>query len=195
MPVELIAVGLDGDDSTRSRCRIRPAGLSVIFEPPPGAARQLPQQSPIAAEGGTQDPGNRPHEPAVIRRFENLFGHPLYEGRYSLGLAGRTEVARLAGKSEQVLFVTAPTADAGKAVTQDPAFEKTLHRLLNHRPKGSVIFLVEGSVGLSELLPVMFQARVEGALLGVPLAVDRGLTHHLNRTFEYGETVNYKQSG
>ena len=184
MPVELIAIGLDGDDSTRSRCRIRPAGLSVIFERPPSAARQLPQQSPIAAEGGTQDPGNRPHELAVIHRFENLFGHPLDEGRYSLGLAGRTEVARLAGKSEQVLFVTAPTTDAGKAVAQDSALEKAFHGLLDYRTKGPVILLVQGSVGLLELLPVMFQALVEGALWGVPLAVDRGLTHHLNRTFE-----------
>ena len=115
MEIEWVAVGLDGDDGPGSSGPVERLGPGIVLECLPGTTRQLSQQPPIPSEGGTQDPGNGPHQLMVIDRFQDLFAHPFHEGRHALGLAGGTEVAGLAGKGEQILFVAAATADAGKA--------------------------------------------------------------------------------
>jgi hypothetical protein len=106
MEVELVSVTLDGEDGSSSGCGVERLGLGVVLERPPSAARQLSQQPSIPPEGGPQDPGNGPHQLTVVDRFQDLCGHPLHEGRHALGLTGGTKVAGLAGKGEQILYLS-----------------------------------------------------------------------------------------
>jgi len=106
MEIEWVSVGLDGDDGPASSGPVERLGPGIVLECLPGATRQLSQEPPIPPEGGTQDPGNGPHQLTVIDRFQDLFAHPFHEGRHALGLAGGTEVAGLAGKGEQIYDVS-----------------------------------------------------------------------------------------
>ncbi len=69
MEIELVSVGLDGDDGPGSGGPVERLGLGVVLQCLPGATGRLSEQPPIPPEGGTQDPGNGPHQLAVIDRF------------------------------------------------------------------------------------------------------------------------------
>lgn len=86
--IELVSVGLDGEDGPGSNSRIGEAGLCIRSERRPGTTRQFAQQPPIPPKGGTQDPRNGPHQLTVIERFQDLLGRPLEKGRHLPTLPG-----------------------------------------------------------------------------------------------------------
>ena len=97
------------------------------------------------------------------------------------------EISGLAGKGRPILFAAVAAADASKAVTEDSTLEKALDLLLNDRTNGAVVFLIEGTVALLELLPVMVQTLIERTFPRTTWPVDRRSCHHLQRTSEHRE--------
>jgi len=107
----------------------------------------------------------------------------------------RTEIASLAGEQQQILMVTMGAADPGETMTKDPTLQKASDRSLHHCPQGTVVFLIEVRVALSELLPVAFQALVETALFGVSVSIGARQDHHLPITFPPSESAKSCVSG
>ena len=183
MPVELVAVRLDGEDGRGHA--VTAQGMSeVLAEASPSSTAEFPQKLSIASESGPKDFRDGPHQLPMRNLLEDLASDPLHKGRHSLGLTRRAEIASLAAEGQQVLLATLRTADAGEAVAEDPAFRKTINRLVHHRAQGAIVSFIEIAVTLLELFPVVLQALVKGRSFRMTLPVGHSESHHLATTVE-----------
>jgi hypothetical protein len=97
MPVELVAVGLDGEDGRGHA--VTAQGMSeVLAEASPSGTAEFPQKLSIASESGPKDFRDGPHQLPMWNLLEDLASNPLHKGRHSLGLTRRAEIASLAAE-------------------------------------------------------------------------------------------------
>ena len=68
MKIELISVGLDGDDRSGDRFAAD-LRLSILPQGFPGTPSQLTQQTPVASKSGPKGFRNAPHQLAVRNLF------------------------------------------------------------------------------------------------------------------------------
>ena len=183
MPVELVAVGLDGEDGRGHA--VTAQGMSeVLAEASPSGTAEFPQKLSIASESGPKDFRDGPHQLPMRNLLEDLASNPLHKGRHSLGLTRRAEITSLAAEGQQVFLATLRTADAGEAVAEHPAFRETINRLVHHRAQGAIVSFIEIAVTLLELFPVVLQALVKGCSFRMTLPVGHSESHHLATTVE-----------
>jgi len=86
---------------------------------------------------------------------QELLPHPLSPLLTSLGMAGGTEPACLAGKHKQPLFPTVGTPDAGKPAHRITTIEVLLDNILDYRTEVPVLLLKTILVFTKEALKII----------------------------------------
>ena len=98
---------------------------------------------------------------------EERLSHPLPPFLHSLGVAGGTEPARLAGEGQEMSRPAAWAPDAGEPAAGIAAVEVALHRLLDDRPEKSVLLLKATLIHSQEPVEMMEKHPVENGPLRI----------------------------
>jgi len=173
MPVQEFPVGLDGGHHARQH--VLAAELALDFRPDarPGAGGELAQQ--LAVEAGVQSQafGDGQDDLPVRDGKADVFGHVDSRQQGTFLVARGAGAALLAGKGHKHFVVAVGAADAGEALAQVAAGEKSPHGALDDRPPEAVLGLITLVVDLLEGLEVPIQQAPQFGCLRVAWAVER----------------------
>jgi hypothetical protein len=92
--------------------------------------------------------------------FEDLHTEPFAELYHAFLVTGRTEMAALAGKCQQIFMAAIFAAYSGKTVLQITAVQVTVDHLFDIRPPESVISGKPVIINLCEGFEIIFYAVV-----------------------------------
>jgi hypothetical protein len=129
--VQEIPKGLDGDDCARRGILAANGWQKDGLKRFPCAAAQFGEEFPIIEEVAPENLWHAEGEVPVGGRFEDPLTKPLPEFHYSLLVAGRAEVAALAGECQEVFMAAVLAFHAGKAVVEDAAIQIAEDHLLH----------------------------------------------------------------
>jgi hypothetical protein len=134
-----IAEGLHGDDGAGDGFIFRNRILEKNLQRFPGAVAEGGKKFSIIQKVATKNLRNTEHEMPVRNLFEDVHAEPLPEFHYALLMAGWTEVAALAGKSEEIFMAAVFAFHTGKAVLQIAAIQITVDHLCDIRPPETIL--------------------------------------------------------
>ncbi len=127
MPVAERAEGLNrGHDARECIAAVEP-GLQAEPQGVVGRAAENGEQAAVALEEAAEGLGNREYHMTVRYRLAHHLQEVFREECRALGLAARTEVARLTGERDQVLGPAGLAAQAREACEVSPAVEELLY--------------------------------------------------------------------
>ena len=130
---------LDGDHRAGDGLFFRHGLLHKHFQGFPGRAAEGGKQFSIIQKIPAKHLGNTEHEMPVGNLFEDIHTEPLAEFHHALLVAGRAEMAALAGERQKIFVAAVITSDAGKTMLQIAAVEVTVDHFFDIRPPETVI--------------------------------------------------------
>ena len=168
---EKVAEGLDRDDRAGDGFFFRYGLLHKHFQGFPGAAAEGGKQFSIIQKIPAKNLGNTEYEMPVGNLFEDIHTEPLAEFHHALLVAGRAEMAALAGERQKIFVAAVITSDAGKTMLQIAAVEVTVDHFFDIRPPETVIPGKPVIINLHEGFNVILHAGIIVRVLRPPGAV------------------------
>jgi len=130
---EEVTESLNGNAGAGDKIILRNHLLEKDLQGLPGAAAEIGKKFSIIQEVTTKYLRNTEDEMPVGNLFKYIHVEPFSEFHHALLMTGWTEMAVLAGKSQQIFVIAGFTFDTGKAVVHIAASGKGNYHSLSYR--------------------------------------------------------------
>ena len=146
--------------------------MKIEKKRPDRAAVKIAQEPAFELEEYPEHLRNREDHLAVRDIEEEHLPHPLPPFLQTLGMAGRTEAACLAGKHQKLLHAAVRTADLGEPAAGIAAVEIARHDVLDDRPEIAVRLLKTALISRQKPLEMIEKHPVENRAFRMARTVD-----------------------
>jgi hypothetical protein len=136
---EEVSEALNSNDCAGDGIVFRNRILDKNFQGFPCAATEIGKKLPIVQEVTAEDFRDTEDDMPVGDLLEDIYAQPLPEFDHPLLMAGRAEMAALAGECQEIFMAAVFTFHAGKPVVQIAALEIAIDHLLDIGPPESVL--------------------------------------------------------
>ena len=157
--------------NTGLKCFLR-CSLKIEKKRPDRAAVKIAQEPAFELEEYPEHLRNREDHLAVRDIEEEHLPHPLPPFLQTLGMAGRTEAACLAGKHQKLLHAAVRTADLGEPAAGIAAVKKLLDDALEDRSEIAICLLETFLIFRDEALKIIEKHPIENRALRMTRTID-----------------------